>query len=215
MKLPILLRRTLVLCAGLSLHLASARAQEIGLLTGEHGVSINTSMNVGNGSFNLELPGIVIGNDIYKPLKPTVEVVDDKHLVLQYPGGAEIKVTIEEAKVTFACSGLPADASSISTKFNIARDAWQGAKFSFNESALAPFPEEDERKLLFDGKAKHFTFVDPAGAGIAITSPELSYKLVNKGPEGWSQFACFFAYRTADHPGESGFFLEFRPVNAP
>lgn len=185
------------------------------MLAGENGVSINTSMNVGNGSFNLELPGIVVGNDIYKPLKPTVEVVDDKHLVLQYPGGAEIKVTIEEAKVTYAYSGLPADATSISTKFNIARDAWQGAKFSFNESALEPFPEEDARKLLFDGKAKHFTLVDPAGAGFAITTPELSYKLVNKGPEGWSQFACVFTCRMADHTGETEFFLEFRPVTAP
>lgn len=209
MRLPALL----LLCASL-LSATAAPAQDISLLATEKGISINTSMNVGNGQFNLEPPNIIIGKDIYKPVKPKVEFVDDRQLTLHYPNGAEIKVTISELNITFAYSGLPADASSISMRMNISRDAWQGSRFSFGDSPLQPFPEEDSRKYLFEGKANLFTFVDPANTGMAISSPQVLFKLLNKGPEGWSQFAGICSFPVADHAGGTEFSLEFRPVTA-
>lgn len=190
---------------------ASAQAQDISLLATEQGLTVNTSMNLGDGRFEIGAPGI-INQDIWQPAKPKVEVIDDHNLALQYPNGAEIKVSIAGTKVTFAFAKMPAEATRISMGFAINREAWQGSRFSFDDKPLEPFPEEDARKFLFEGNAKLFTLVDPAGTGMAIAAPNLRFTLANKGPEGWSHFSCSLTYVLADHPSETEFSLEFRPV---
>lgn len=209
MKLPSLL------LAAAALGLAPlASAQDINLLANEDGISVNTSLEIGNGRFNLSIPGI-INTDIYKPVKPRVEVIDDNNLALHYPNGAEIKVSIAETKLTFAFANMPPEAKRISAGFPIARDAWQGSKFSFDDAPLQPFPEEDSRKRLFEGEAKLFTLVDPTGAGMAIATPAVKTSLTNKGPEGWSKFGWWFSFVLADHPGKTEFSLDFSSVNHP
>lgn len=193
---------------------ALATAQEISILATERGLAVNTSMGLGDGSFMIAPPGIVY-QDIWKPIKPKVEVIDDQNLILSYANGAEIKVAIAGTKVTFAYSGMPAQATRIATGFSIAREAWQGSKYSFNGGPLEAFPEEDERRRLFEGKAKLLTLADPEGRGFSLASPELDFVLSNKGPEGWSQFSCAFSYVLADHPGATEFSLEFSPVSPP
>jgi len=205
------LHKILLFSAATLSLMATVPAQDISLLATVKGITISTSLNIGDGRLEMGVPGI-INEDIWKPIEPTVEMIDDNNLALHYPNGAEIKVSIAGTKVTFSCSKIPAEATRISTGFTINRDAWQGSRFSFNETPLEPFPEEDSRKNLFEGKAKLFTLVDPAGTGMAIAGPDLHFTLANKGPEGWSHFVCTLSYMFADHPGETEFSLEFRTV---
>lgn len=193
--------------------LVAAGAEEISLLATENGLAVNTSMALGDGQFLIPAPGLV-ETDVYAPVKAAVQVVDDKNLMLQYPNGAEIKVSVSGTRVTFAYAKIPAGTTRISMGFAINREAWQGSKFSFAEKRLEAFPEEDARNPLFEGSARLFTLVDPAGNGIAISAPDLKFTLTNKGSEGWSHFGCSMSYLLADHPGESEFWLEFRSVTA-
>ena len=193
MHIPHLLQKSL-LTGVLSLSfLASTVAQEISLLASETGIIIGTSLALGDGQFTMSIPSI-INQDIWKPVKPEVKVIDDNNLILNYPNGAEIKVSIAGTKIALSYANIPAEATRILMGFSINREAYQGSKFSFKEDALTPFPEEDTRRILFEGKAKVFTIVDPAGVGLAISGPDRKHTLTNKGPEGWSQFGYMFSY---------------------
>jgi hypothetical protein len=204
--------KLLILAVAMTAWTATAADPDITLRATEKGVLLGTSMELGDGSFLIGTPGLIT-QDVWKPLKPEVRVIDDDDLVLQYPNGAEIAVSLAKSKATFRWTNLPAEVTRLSLGLKIPREAWQGARFSFNEAALEPFPEEEERKNLFEGDARIFTLVDPSGTGFSLAGPDSHFTLANKGPEDWSQFGCSFIHPLK--PGVSEFSLEFRSVSAP
>lgn len=187
---------------------AGLRASEVPLLAGEGGITLDTPIEIGGGRFQISAP-VIVNADVYKPVKPEVEVVDDRNLRLKYPDGATIQIALTDSKATFSFSGLPAEATAISMRMVIHREAYQGSRFVIDKREEAAFPEDNERRELFAGKASALTLIDAAGNRLTVQSPNLALRLENKGPEGWSHYACSWSFRLADHPGETSFTLDF------
>lgn len=187
---------------------AGLRASEVPLLAGEGGITLDTPIEIGGGRFVIS-PPVIVNADVYKPVKPEVEVIDDHNLRLKYSNGATMQIVLADSKATVSFSGMPAEATTISMRMGIHREAFQGSRFVIDKREEAVFPEDAERRELFAGKASAFTLIDAAGNRLTVQSPDLNLRLENKGPEGWSHYACSWSFRLADHPGETSFTLDF------
>ena len=178
------------------------------LLGGESGIAIDTALGIGDGRLLVSAP-VIVNRDIYTPAEPKVDVVDDHHLVLTYPNHAEVKVVLAGSKAVISFSGMPPEATALSVRMVIHRDASQGGRYVLDQKEEV-FPEEDERKELFSGTASAFTLIDPAGARLVVQAPDLRLRLENKGAEGWSHFAVSWTFVFADHPNQNSFDLNVR-----
>jgi len=192
----------------LAFLIGGLHAAEVPLLAGEGGITLDTPIEIGGGRFLISAP-VIVNSDVYKPVKPEVEVVDDHNLRLKYADGATMHVVLGDSRATISFFGMPAEATAISMRMAIHREAFQGSRFVIDKQDEAVFPENDDRKELFFGKASALTLIDAAGSRLTVRSPDLNLRLENKGPEDWSHYACSWSFRLADHPGATSFTLDF------
>lgn len=196
--------------------LQPARADTIEMSVSEEGVTLSTPLELGGGRFILRSP-VILGDDIYRPLRPEVKVIDAHAAELRFDGGALLTTRVTGTSVEYEVSGTPPGAKSIAIKMAIDREAFQGSTFSVDAAPAEPFPEEDERKFLREGPARRFTVTDPAGTTLSVAVvPSAHLRVTNKGPESWSHYEAGWTFPVTELAAGAAIRFEFsvRPASA-
>lgn len=181
------------------------------LTADEKGVQIDAGSA---GKFLLPVPRLGMGADDYKGEIPAIEYDGGQSVTGRYPSGAEIRISVNGARVECEFKGVPEGAKGFMFHTQIPLRFNSGGQFRLGDNSPQPFPEQQEKQLVGQGTAAQFTLLDGSGAGFRVVTPKDYQQVQDNRIFGAPVFVHILNYTFNNHGGKTAFSLAFEPPDA-